>query len=211
MFGLLGRFGYGFLYGFLDGVSTGVVVVTIDFQAHLVVHPLVAGEGSEGGSFEGLGKYLVAKQHRDELLLLNIFEKIKPLVKAGREFSFRFVEVGHFQVDVSQLLVKCGPVLVLELDGVHHFARAGRGRVVEDEIEDADAVHGFQLEIPQSGLTLFADGKGRIENRAVFEIILLGLLQFHDELLTFFVAAVHVEHGLTVGGSAAGAFRILEG
>ena len=54
----------------------------------------------------------------------------------------------------------------------------------------------IQTEIPLgSRRGLLTDGKGGIEQRAVFEELLVHVLHLHDEFLALVVLAVHIEDG----------------
>jgi hypothetical protein len=70
--------------------------------------------------------------------------------------------------------------------------------VGEDEVQDADHVDILQVEVPVAAGCLFTDGVSGVENAAVFEIVLLGLLHFDDELLAIGVLAIDIEDGLAV-------------
>ena len=54
-----------------------------------------------------------------------------------------------------------------------------------------------KLEVPVSSLwSLFTDGEGRIEQRAILEIPLISILHLHDELLAILILAIHIEDSL---------------
>ncbi len=72
--------------------------------------------------------------------------------------------------------------------------------IMHVEIEKCYYVDVSQFEIPVRTLgRLLLDGKGGIIERPVFEMLLIGVLHFHDELLTLLVLAIDVENSLAVG------------
>ncbi len=74
---------------------------------------------------------------------------------------------------------------------------AGIGQTLRKiEIQQTNSVNGVQVEIPvAAALSLLADGKGGIVNRAVLEELLVDVLHLHDKLLAAVVLAVNVEDG----------------
>ena len=65
------------------------------------------------------------------------------------------------------------------------------------KIQKCYRVDAFQAEVPVGPLLgLFAYGEGGVEERSVLEMLLVGILHLHDELLSLLVFAVHVEDGL---------------
>ena len=70
--------------------------------------------------------------------------------------------------------------------------------LVEDEVEDANGVDGFQPKAPLPLLTLLADGERRVVDATILEPLLVGLLHLDDDFLAFFVFAINVEHRAAV-------------
>ena len=66
--------------------------------------------------------------------------------------------------------------------------------VGELEVEDADGVDAFELEIPFSLHRLLLNGEGGVVDAPVLEEWLVGVLHFHDDLLASVVLALDVEH-----------------
>ena len=86
-------------------------------------------------------------------------------------------------------------MLVVHVHQLHLMVQTVVGilMVGEHEVENAHGVDCLQLEVPLSLYTLALDGEGGVEDAAVFEILLLGLLHLHDEELILVVLAIHVE------------------
>ena len=77
---------------------------------------------------------------------------------------------------------------------MHHLTCCARRRVVEHEIQNSHTVNRFQRKVLGAGFGLLPNREGQTEHRAVFGIVLLDLLQLHDELLSRLVFAVNVEY-----------------
>ena len=74
------------------------------------------------------------------------------------------------------------------------------GILVHVEVEQRNSIDMIEFEIPVTSLgSLFTDWESGVEEGAVLEISLVGILHFHDELLAVFAFAIYVEDGLAVG------------
>jgi hypothetical protein len=84
--------------------------------------------------------------------------------------------------------------------------------VIKHKVQHPDGIHRSQLIVPPLAFNgLLLDGKGGIVDTAVFEEILLGFLDFDNEAIALFGAAVNVEYGFAVDRGAAEVFGILKG
>ena len=74
------------------------------------------------------------------------------------------------------------------------------GILVHVEVEQGYGVDMIELEIPVTPLwCLFTDRERGVEEGAVLEISLVGILHFNDELLAVFSFAIHVEDSTAIG------------
>ena len=74
------------------------------------------------------------------------------------------------------------------------------GILVHVEVEQRNSIDMIELEIPVTALwCLLANRESGVEEGAVLEISLVGILHFNDELLAVFSFAIHVEDGTAVG------------
>ena len=74
------------------------------------------------------------------------------------------------------------------------------GLVLHVEVQKGDGVHVAQLEVPVRTLaSLLPDGERGVEQRAVLEELLVGVLHLDDELLAVLTLAIYVEYCLPVG------------
>ena len=77
------------------------------------------------------------------------------------------------------------------------------------KIEQGYGIDMVELEIPFITFgCLLTDRKGRIEQSTIFEISLIGILHFYDELLAVFSFAIHVEDSLAVGINITDVLRV---
>ena len=131
-----------------------------------------------------------------------LLEYIHPFIEIAFELVFLFGKIGHFEIDIGQLIVENAALLIFKLNFMAYLLV--RIFIGEGKIEDADEVNSSQLIVPVAFLSLLLNREGRIEETSVFEEILFGLLHFDDEALAIFAYAIEVEYGLTVS------FRIAE-
>ena len=83
------------------------------------------------------------------------------------------------------------------------------GILVHVEVEQRNSIDMIELEIPVIPLgCLLANRESGVEEGAVLEISLVGILHFNDELLAVFSFAIHVEDSLAVGINITDVLRV---
>jgi hypothetical protein len=111
---------------------------------------------------------------------VEVAKQEEPFVLQALQLLGGLGEVRQGEVDEGELVVEDALVLVFELDAVDDVLALRRVFVIEDEVEDADGVDGGELEVPVAALGLLLDGEGGVEDAAVFEEVLFGLLGSDD-------------------------------
>ena len=200
------RFTLGFTSAFCAVYDVGQVA--IDLDALFIVAGILRREAGYLGLLEQLGEDAFLKGGGTLHETREVAEDEHPLVEHRHQLVLRLVELGHLQIDEGQLVVE--HVLVLGVHQLHLVMVTFCAVLVvgEDEVEDADGVHGLQLEVPVASHGLLPDGERGIVDAAVLEVVLLGLLHLDDELLALLVLAVDVEDGLAVDVACAEMFVV---
>lgn len=72
------------------------------------------------------------------------------------------------------------------------------GGVFKAKVEQGHEIDRGQAKVLIASLGLFLNGKGGIVETSVFEVFLLGLLQFYDKFLAFFIFTIKVKNHLAV-------------
>ena len=70
--------------------------------------------------------------------------------------------------------------------------------LIKYKIQNANGVDVVELKVPVSFWRLFLNGKGTVENTAIFEVILFGFLHFYDKSLAIASGTIEVEHGIAL-------------
>jgi hypothetical protein len=131
-----------------------------------------------------------------------------PLIEVGFELVEGFGELGQFDVNKFQLFVEDFAVLVLEFDDMEEGVIAFV--VIENEIEDADAVDRAKFKVPLAFERLFLDGEGGVVDAAIFKEVLFSFLDFDDKPIAVFGLTVNVEDGFTVDRCTAKILGVFE-
>ena len=83
------------------------------------------------------------------------------------------------------------------------------GFLVHVEVEQGNGIYIVEFEVPILPLwCLLTDRECGIEQGAILEICLIGILHFYDELLAVFALAVYVEDGFAVGVDVSHMLRV---
>ena len=102
-------------------------------------------------------------------------------------------------------------MLVFQVYGMDNLAFFGFALIIaEGEVQNANAIDGFQVVVPPALLGLLPDGESGIIDGSFLEIVLLCLLEFHNEPLALFIFAVNVINRFPVGFRLSELFGILE-
>ena len=83
------------------------------------------------------------------------------------------------------------------------------GFLIHVEVEQRNSIDMIEFEIPVAPLwCLLANRESGVEEGAILEISLVGILHFHDELLAVFAFAIYVEDSLAVGIDISDVLRV---
>ena len=97
---------------------------------------------------------------------------------------------------------------VAKLNGVANRLLV-EGGILHVEVEKRHGIDVVELEVPVGALNgLLTYGEGGVEERAVLEELLVGVLHLDDEFLAILTLAIDVEDGLTLGIVVADVFGV---
>lgn len=199
-------FRHTFSHTFLFGCHYCILPVTIHLEAFFVGLILLLCEFGDLGCLEQTGKNSVLKGSRTCHQTGKISKDEKPLVEHRHKLVLRLVELGHFQIDERELVVKhLLGAYIHQLDLMVEVIVVFR---VELEIQNTDYINRFQAIVPLPFLTLLVDGKCGVIKATVLEELLLATLHLYQNLLAAFVLTVNIEDGTPVCLRSAQMFRI---
>ena len=109
--------------------------------------------------------------------------EIKPFVRPVEEFGYILVELGHLKIDEAEFFIKNLLRMGFDQHHVVHVFPGVFGRFIKFEIQNTDAIHWAQMIVPIAARGLVLNGKARIIDAPIDEVILLCLLKLYNELL----------------------------